>query len=580
MDVELYTTPAPGKNRAVASEWLNYLFRPQELGIICTSEILKDPQFAQDIKELRQQQIDDFSKISEKSLDMWRTRVFPDPDPSLPAKKDPNYRSRVKQAMILAREENINDTGVRRKLSKFENIANAQQLVHDLMLTQKYEFTTGKSSGKRFQHQLDKSILNLPADELEEKIRASLVAVRSCFPENIPLVLTFHLGKTGQEPHIQGWVCDKMWDSETKSWTKDWEGLDKGGLGDLRRQVDKAVAEAVGCGFGDASKKLDSNRPKITIWDEKVTARRKYWLTHLSREEYMAGKGIELEQNALVKEAMRQHVAQASYDDQKVLVQQRKAKEQAQLRRLSMAEAFDSCEEALAFQSSIKRAVAAEEATKAYRDTNGGGKNSNYYREVNYYARLTEEQKTRYNGFTGEQLRAELADLQSSVRQIDSKLESGNLSPDERRNLGFTRDSEIRVLKHVKSLVSELPTTAAPVTMVKAEPIVTVKAAPVAPVTKESARTAQQLRDMNRVAEAEAARAQDAAAKPKDRAALMNLGKTGMDAILRKPAAPTPTKPSHVRETFTETTMEEIERLREEAAKKPTQQLTKKSVSL
>ncbi len=294
---------------------------------------MNDPQFEAAILQLRSDQKAEFAKISPKSLEEWKTRIFPERDANLPAKQDKFYQQRTKQKLILAREEFVNDTGPSRRIRRNEAHSHAQNLVHELMLTQKYENTTGLTSGKIFQHQLDKSLLDDP--DAVEKIKAAVIAVRDCFPKNMPLVLTFHRGKpardkaTGvlmldkygekiyKEPHLQGWVCDRTWNKELGAWNKEHEILDIGGIGQLRKSVDEAVLKATGTVFGDPTKKLDPNRPKRTVYNKQVNARVSYWSKTLSHADMAAGKAIKLEQNPLAKEALRQFVAQVRYDDNK-----------------------------------------------------------------------------------------------------------------------------------------------------------------------------------------------------------------------------------------------------------------------
>lgn len=343
MEIEAYMTPAKvnqnslnaaTKSRASASEWIVYLFKPSETGLICTTEIMDDPAFRAAITQLRADQRAEFSKeVSPASLATMKARIFPEevnlkdgkeiskflkngkPNPKFRAKDDPFFRARVRQAKILARDEFVNDTGPYRVIRRNKEHGEIQLLVHDLMLTQKYNNTSGNGAGKIFQHQLNRSLLtDLNRDE---KLKAAAIAFRNCFPKNLPVVITLHFGKNGNNPHFQGWVCDRLWDSKLNTWGKDAEILDVGGLGAFRKKVEDEILRTTGTVFGDPTKKLDLERPKRTIYDKYSNSRVAYYNKTYTHADMVAGKVIEFEPNSIAREALRQHVAQVRYDDTK-----------------------------------------------------------------------------------------------------------------------------------------------------------------------------------------------------------------------------------------------------------------------
>ena len=139
-------------------------------------------------------------------------------------------------------------------------------------MTQKFHQTAGVSCGKEFIEPLPRSLLTDPNGV--EKIKAAVLAVRDCFPPTLPIVLTVHFDKSGQNPHIQGWLSEKEWNREKGCWDKPHEMLDTpAGLQKLWVDVAEAVKGATGASFS-RDKSDDPLRPKRTVFHPRTA----YWV--------------------------------------------------------------------------------------------------------------------------------------------------------------------------------------------------------------------------------------------------------------------------------------------------------------
>lgn len=500
MHVEPYRTPYNSKGEVAASKWISYVLRKEETGLLCATAIMNNPKVAEALKELREKQTQEFKKnVSEKSLEFWRNRdileKYAHPSEkvmetaewkiavalsilqagnveAVAAEKElkPLSRQKMQRSRILAQEKIVKDNGPVGEIMDVGAHRQVHQLVHDMMMSEKFHLTVGESEGKMFQMPLDKSLLNDP--DGEEKMIAAVQAVRDCFPSNMPVVLSVHFDKEENNPHIHGWIYDRVWDVECNEWgkihplTTTREGLSK-----LRRDVDAAILRTTGTMFGDQRKKLDPERPVQT----QFTKRQAFWVQHFRgrQDEMLTGAFLEKIRNPYEREAMRQFVEVRKYDLGKLRAENRqkqknrewaaKAKELRNPKLTAECSAsFDSVEEAYDFQASVKRTAKAAEATKKMKD--GSGKNaytpnSDFYKTKRYHARLTESQTERYAELDDAQKWAEFRDLRKSIERIDAKL-NGSLSVDERKNLEFTRDAELKHLRHLKSLLPKSDKTA------------------------------------------------------------------------------------------------------------------------
>ena len=178
-----------------ASQFIGYLLRAGESGLLCVSEIMKDGTFQQDLGKLQKQQKTDFISQFGGKVEWWQNRQLSDKD-------SPKVHSN--KARILARAALIDDDGPKRKIHRTLDHERIQGVVHSISLTQKFHQTSGVSCGKEFIEPLPKTLLSDP--DGAEKIMAAVLAVRDCFPPSLPVVLTVHFDRGGQNPHIQGWL--------------------------------------------------------------------------------------------------------------------------------------------------------------------------------------------------------------------------------------------------------------------------------------------------------------------------------------------------------------------------------------
>jgi hypothetical protein len=288
-----------------ASQFIAYLMRSGETGLLCVSEIMHDKNFQRDVVNLQRQQKTDFLTQFGGKLEWWQNRQLSEKDSS---------KVHASKARILARAAMIEDKGLHRTCRRTEDHTKVQQVVHSISLTQKFHQTAGGSSGKEFIEPLPKSLLNDP--DGAEKIKAAVLAVRDCFPANLPLVLTVHFDKKGNNPHIQGWVSEKAWNSSSSTWDKPHELLDTAaGLQKLWVDVAKAVENAAGVSF-NRDKVDDPFRPKRTIFHPRTA----YWMQQYRHSDLIKGDFLKLEQNAKAREATRQLIEQVRYDEHKLLI--------------------------------------------------------------------------------------------------------------------------------------------------------------------------------------------------------------------------------------------------------------------
>ncbi len=288
-----------------SSQFIGYLMRIGETGLICVSEIMKDVTFQQDLGKLQKQQKADFISQFGGKLEWWQNRQLTEND---------SPKVHANRARVLARAAMIDDTGPKRKIHRTPDHTRVQEVVHSISLTQKFHQTAGGSSGKEFIEPLPKSLLTDP--DGAEKIKAAVLAVRDCFPATLPVVLTVHFDRSGQNPHIQGWISEKAWNIEAGCWDKPHELLDTAaGLKKLWVEVAEAVKGATGASF-NRDKVDDPLRPKRTVFHPRTA----YWVQQYKHDVLIKGDFLPLEQNPKAREAARQLIEQVRYDEHKLLI--------------------------------------------------------------------------------------------------------------------------------------------------------------------------------------------------------------------------------------------------------------------
>jgi len=289
-----------------SSQFIGYLMRIGETGLICVSEIMKDVTFQQDLGKLQKQQKDDFISQFGGKLEWWQNRQLTEND---------SPKVHANRARVLARAAMIDDTGPKRKIHRTPDHTRVQEVVHSISLTQKFHQTAGGSSGKEFLEPLPKALLTDP--DGAEKIKVAVLAVRDCFPATLPVVLTVHFDKSGQNPHIQGWISEKAWNIEAGGWDKPHELLDTAaGLKKLWVEVAEAVKGATGASF-NRGKVDDPLRPKRTVFHLRTA----YWMQQYKHSTLIKGDFLHLEQNPKAREAARQLIEQVKYDENKLVVE-------------------------------------------------------------------------------------------------------------------------------------------------------------------------------------------------------------------------------------------------------------------
>ncbi len=288
-----------------ASAYIGYLMRTGESGLLCTSSIMQNADFQRDLHMLQEQQRSDFKRqFPSAKVQWWQNRELSDSDSS---------QVHATKARILARSVLVQDAGVVRRCRRTEDHTRVQETVHAISVTQRFHQTAGLSSGKDFIEPFPKSVLTDP--DGAEKIKKAVLAVRDCFPPNLPLVLTVHFDKQGNNPHIQGWVSSKSWNLEKGCWDKPHELVDTpAGLAKLWVSVEQAVHSATGSSFNRV-KEDDPLRPVRTVFHPKTS----FFVQQYSRTELLKGDFLAHEQHSVAKEAARQLVEQLRYDDHKAL---------------------------------------------------------------------------------------------------------------------------------------------------------------------------------------------------------------------------------------------------------------------
>ena len=285
--------------------------RTGESGLLCVSKILQDKDFQRDVVNLQRQQKTDFLTQFGGKLEWWQNRQLTDKDSS---------KVHSNRARILARSILVDDTGPKRKIRRTPDHERIQEVVHSISLTQKFHQTAGVSCGKEFIEPLPRSLLTDP--DCAEKIKAAVLAVRDCFPPALPVVLTVHFDRSGQNPHIQGWLSEKEWNSSSGTWDKPTKLLDTpAGLQKLWVDVAKAVESATGASF-NRYKSDDPLRPKRTVFHPRTA----YWVQQYKHADLIKGDFLQLEQNAKAREATRQLIAQVKYDENKLVAETKAAR--------------------------------------------------------------------------------------------------------------------------------------------------------------------------------------------------------------------------------------------------------------
>lgn len=474
MQIEVYKTPYDQSGKVAASKWISYVLRPAETGLVCPTAIMIDPVFEQAIADLRTKQIADFhASRSPKSLEMWRNRVIPEDDPSMTKKERETYkRQRVERNRILAQEANVNDAGPIGFIRNNDTATKMQRLVHDLMLTQKYNLTSGASAGKMFQHQFDKAILTDP--DAVAKISAAMKAVRDCFPPNMPVMLSFHLDKKQDNPHIHGWLSDRVWDSANSTWGEvSPMTTTVKGMSELRKKIDQAVLSSTGMTFGNQAKKLDPLRPKRDMF----TKRQAYWTQKYRgrQDEFLKGDFLSEISNQYEREAMRQFVAQRRYDVEMMqkanLLKQEKAEHRQQLSQIRTTQKGARQERRVLYRTVEEMAMLMESANNPSAElqkmhppkpgTTPFTPVTGYYRTKQYHRKLSTNVRSLYDGYSESAKALEVKSIRDSVSRIDKQLSNPALSATQRTNLEFTRDFEIKSLKYLKAQLPETPKTEA-----------------------------------------------------------------------------------------------------------------------
>lgn len=467
MQIETYKSPYNSAGDVAASKWISYILRPEETGVLCPSPLMTDPRFEKAIEDLRTQQSNEFhSTVSAKSLEFWRTREIAEDDPKMSDKERKTLdRLRRQKHRILAQEANINDAG---PVGTPRNVASHKRihkLVHDLMLTQKYNFTGGETAGKMVQYQLPLSVLAGP--DSEQKLIAAVKAVRDAFPPNIPLVLSIHFDRDPEKPnpHIHGWFHDREFDVEKGEWgklspiTKSCEGLRN-----LHKRVDAAVLKAIGDSFGDQTKKYDPLRPVRTVF----TKRQSYWVQAFrgKQDEFLKGDFLETIKSPHEREAMRQLVEARRYDvakrqaksalerekenhwfEMKKVMQETKSQRLENQRMVQDIEDITSTmASALNPSPELERMYKPKDGKPAFTPTPG------YYKTRQYHSRLTATVTEHFDQKSDIEKVAEMKSIRASIAKIDDQLKSDNsLTAAQRKSLEFTRDFEVKSLRYLKS---------------------------------------------------------------------------------------------------------------------------------
>ena len=285
-----------------ASDFVSYLMRPGETGVLEMSDVMRDPHFRQAIVNLKaQQKIDFYADPKEGGmLERWKNRVLTDND---------SKQVHAARRRVLGRAEVVEDSGTKSRLRRRPEVEQAYRLVHDLALTQLYREPTVDNIGEEFLEPIAREDL-MDDPNAAAKLRAALVNVRKIFPENLPLVLTLHLDGTGK-PHIQGWFSTRTWNKEKAEWNPPRTKVENSEyLKNLWPEIAKAVTDATGTAF-NLERSNDPLRPVITVRDKRTS----FWVQKMSHDEFLNGDFLRHERSERAREACQQLIKQAKYDD-------------------------------------------------------------------------------------------------------------------------------------------------------------------------------------------------------------------------------------------------------------------------
>ena len=285
-----------------ASDFVSYLMRPGETGVLEMSDVMHDPHFRQAIANLKaQQKIDFYADPKEGGmLERWKNRVLTDKD---------SKQVHAARRRVLGRAEVVEDPGTKSKLRRRPEVEQAYRLVHDVALTQLYREPTVDNIGEEFLEPISREDL-MDDPDAAAKLKAALVNVRKIFPENLPLVLTLHFDGTGK-PHIQGWFSTRTWNKEKAEWNPPRTKAENSEyLKKIWPEIAKAVTDATGTAF-NLERSNDPLRPVITARDKRTSFR----VQKMSHDEFLKGDFLTHEKSERAREACRQLIRQAKYDD-------------------------------------------------------------------------------------------------------------------------------------------------------------------------------------------------------------------------------------------------------------------------
>lgn len=270
--------PISGRN---SSAIIAYFLRSTETGWFVTTDVLKDANFINELKE----QVDSKRQTITDKLD----ETLPNGKLKLPSSKRQPLIERL--SLLSSKIPKVEGAN-----SKAQSIVSTVHAASNTLLLDRSDARTGEV----FQ-------IPLPRSTNDQKCAAIAKAVRDLFPKDCPMVITIHHGN-GKNPHLQGWFSDRAWDVEKSQWSKPLQQFrSKTGLQEFRSSIDQVI-EKMGAAWT-----IDPDAPKRTVFHPAKSQ----FMKKLSREDLLQGDFLKDVQNPVLKQCLSEEIDRARYFESK-----------------------------------------------------------------------------------------------------------------------------------------------------------------------------------------------------------------------------------------------------------------------
>lgn len=296
--------------------YVGYLLRAEETGIIVTSEIMQDATFQQQITDL---------------LDAQRTAFY-------------GRKIRMSEELQDRREEILDNIKKPFHAIGSSEVQKIAKIFHQLDASAKFQ-----RQGKHFKAMIEPLPLpDVDDPEAVQKVIRAVEAIRDCFPKDLPALFTLHIKGESKKLsiedairlrkpiHAQCILATKHWTGLTegsKAWDSGWGKVcedvapKKGNehkLSEMSDRVRLVASEIIGNSFKQRTvvkevdgkkvrQAIDPDRPKRTLYTKEGA---RFIGRHTSDQ--LLRMPLESIFSPVIREEVRQVVAQAKYDRLKI----------------------------------------------------------------------------------------------------------------------------------------------------------------------------------------------------------------------------------------------------------------------